>query len=187
MPSRLGLTLALLFVPIAPLAHAQSAQYVSASKCRACHLPESKSWEQTKMSQAFELLKPGVRAEAKKAHNLDPDKDYTQDEQCVQCHTTGHGAPGGFESVEKTPNLTGVQCEACHGAGGEFTKPELMSFQNKEFKLTDVVAAGLNPKPDLTTCQTCHNDKNPFNKPFDFETRKAAGVHQQFPLKYAHE
>lgn len=161
------------------------AQYVGVARCRPCHLQQAKSWEQTKMAKAFELLKPGVAAESKRAHKLDPEKDYTHDAACVGCHVTGYGKPGGFESTEKTPGLAGVQCEACHGAGAGYLKPNLMSLQNKQFKRADVVAAGL-VIPDAETCHVCHNKKNPFNKPFDFASRKNQGTHQHLPLKYPH-
>jgi len=161
------------------------AQFVGASRCRACHIAEAKSWEQTKMAKALELLKPGVAAETKRAHKLDPQKDYTHDASCLPCHVTGYGKPGGFESIETTPGLAGVQCEQCHGAGGGYLKPDLMSLQNKEYKRASLVAAGLNI-PDAKTCQVCHNKRSPFFTPFDFETRKAQGTHQHFPLKYPH-
>ena len=41
----------------------------------------------------------------------------THDSECLACHTTGYGEPSGFESIETTPDLVGVQCEACHGPG----------------------------------------------------------------------
>ena len=162
-----------------------SAQYVGASRCRTCHLPQAKSWEQTKMAKAFELHKPGVAAEAKRTHKLDPDKDYTHDTVCLPCHVTGYGKPGGFESLEKTPGLVGVQCEACHGPGAGYLKPDLMSLQNKEYKRAEVIAAGM-VIPEAKTCQACHNEKSPFYKPFEFETRKNQGTHQHLPLKYPH-
>ncbi|MBZ5648153.1 MAG: cytochrome c family protein [Acidobacteriia bacterium] len=161
------------------------AQYIGSGRCRPCHLQEAKSWQQTKMASGFDLLKAGVAAEVKKSKKLDPNKDYTHDAECLVCHTTGYGKPGGFESIEKTPALAGVQCEACHGAGGNYAKPNVMSFQNKEFKRAEVVAAGL-VLPDAKACQGCHNSKSEFYKPFDFESRQAKGVHQRFPLKYQH-
>lgn len=161
-----------------------TAQYVGAARCRACHLPLAKSWEQTKMAKAFELLKPGVAADVKRAHKIDPAKDYTHDSACVGCHVTGYGKPGGFESIEKTPGLVGVQCEMCHGAGGGYLKPNLMSIQNKEYKRTDLLAAGLTP-PDEKVCRTCHNPKSPFYKPFDYQSRKKE-VHEHVPLKSPH-
>ena len=158
--------------------------YVGVKKCRVCHMEEFRAWEQTKMAKVFELLKPGAAAEIKKAHKLDPDKDYTKDATCLQCHTTGYGK-GGFTSIEATPDLAGVTCEACHGPGGGYLKPELMSLSNKEFKRADVQAAGL-VIPDVKTCENCHNEKSPFFQPFDFEKRKVQGTHQHFELKYKH-
>jgi hypothetical protein len=118
-------------------------KYVGNKKCKMCHLKEWKSWNETKMAQAFEQLKPGERAEAKKAAGLDPDKDYTKDETCLSCHTTGYGKPGGFVNIETTPNLTGVGCEMCHGAGGTYVKSQYMSLKNKEYVKAEIVAAGM--------------------------------------------
>jgi len=171
---------------LAMLPTAVSAQYVGASKCRVCHLPQSKSWEQTKMSQVFELLKPGVRADVKRAHKIDPDKDYTNDPICLPCHTTGYGKPGGFVSVAQTPNLVGVQCEVCHGPGSSYMKPNLMSLQNKEYKRSDLLAAGL-VAPTVAICEQCHNKKSPFFKPFDFAERIKQGIHAHEALKYKHD
>lgn len=163
-----------------------TAQYVGASKCRPCHLPQTKSWEGTRMAKAFELLKPGMAADSKRAHNLDPNKDYTADPNCVGCHVTGHGQPGGFVSLAKTPNLVGVQCEACHGPGAGYLKPALMSLQNKEYKRSELVAAGM-VLPSAQTCAACHNKKSPFYKPFDYAARLREGVHAHAPLKYKHD
>jgi cytochrome c554/c'-like protein len=163
--------------------------YVGAKRCRVCHLAESKAWEQTKMAKAFEVLQPGAAADRKKSVNYDPNKDYTKDEFCLGCHATGYGK-GGFKSMEATPDLAGVTCEACHGPGGGFVKPNLMSLTNKEFKLADVQAAGLILPKDGNFCQTnCHNEKSPFvpkGEAFDFEARKAQGVHQIVALRNSH-
>jgi len=87
--------------------------------CKKCHIKQYKSWEDTKMAQAFELLKPGERADAKKAAGLDPAKDYSADAKCVGCHVTGNGKPGGYGSGGDDTVLQGVACEMCHGGGGE--------------------------------------------------------------------
>ncbi len=86
--------------PAAPAAETTPA-YVGAEKCKMCHLTQYKTWAATGMAKAYERIKEA------------PDK-----EKCVACHTTGYGRPGGFTSVEATPNLLGVQCETCHGPGG---------------------------------------------------------------------
>lgn len=176
-----------IFAGLAASLCAADGEYVGVKKCRVCHMEQAKAWEQTKMAKVFELLKPGAAADVKKAHNLDPEKDYTKDANCLQCHTTGYGK-GGFKDIESTPDLAGVTCEACHGPGGSYLKPALMSLSNKEFKLADVEAAGL-VIPDAKTCANCHNEKSPFvekGASFDFEKRKAQGTHQHFELKYKH-
>lgn len=165
-----------------------AATYVGVAKCRVCHMQQYKSWQQTRMANAYNLLKPGQAADAKKKAKLDPAKDYTSDASCLACHTTGYGQPGGFKDIATTPELAGVTCESCHGPGSEYLKPNRMSIQNKTYKRAEVVAAGL-VIPDKQACAACHNPKSPFVQPgasFDFEKRKSQGTHQHLPLQYAH-
>ena len=70
--------------------------FVGTKNCKKCHIKQFKSWKETKMAKAFEILKPGERAEAKKKAGLDPAKDYTKEAECLACHTTGYGKPGGL-------------------------------------------------------------------------------------------
>jgi len=186
--NRIAMALALVFASAA-VALSESPSFVGAKKCRACHLKQFQSWEQTRMAQSFELLKPGAHAEAKAKMKVDPQKDYTHDEKCLPCHTTGYGKPGGFVSVEKTPDLVGVQCESCHGAGGEFLKEGFMTLKNKDYKRADLLKVGL-VVPTAETCTSqCHNPKSPFvtkDSVFNFEERKKKGTHEHIPLKYTH-
>lgn len=165
--------------------------FVGTKGCKKCHLKQFRSWSKTKMASAYEILKPGERADAKKKAGLDPAKDYTKDTSCLPCHTTGYGKEGGFVSIEKTPQLAGVSCEMCHGAGGEYTKKQFMSLKNKNYKRADVLAVGLiSPVTEKTCTSQCHNEKSPFydkNNPFDFKTRKDQETHKHFPLKYKHD
>ena len=87
-------------------------KFVGSETCKECHRKTTRSWGKTKMAQSFEILKPGVRSEAKQKFNLDPKKDYTQEKKCLPCHTTGYGKPGGFVSAKETPLHLGVGCEA---------------------------------------------------------------------------
>ena len=185
----LSLAAGLIFVTgfAVPEARDSEAPFIGTKNCRKCHLKQHKSWLTTKMAQSFELLKAGERADEKKQAGLDPDKDYTEDEACLPCHTTGYGKEGGFVSAEKTPELLGVGCEACHGAGGEYIKDEYMSLKNKEYKRSEVVAAGMIHPLEAVTCTVCHNDQSPFFQEFDFEQRKAEGIHKVAPLKYKHQ
>ncbi|MFQ6033286.1 MAG: cytochrome c family protein [Candidatus Bipolaricaulia bacterium] len=94
---------------------------------------------------------------------------------CGKCHTTGYGEPGGFESMEKTPGLANVQCEACHGAGSGYRSPKIMSVKaykaDREAAHKAVLEAGL-IIPDEKTCTKCHNEESPFYKPFNFAEYK---------------
>jgi hypothetical protein len=164
--------------------------YQGTQKCKKCHIKQYKGWSQTKMAKAFELLKPGVRAEEKKSVGLDPEKDYTKDETCIPCHTTGYGKSGGFTSLEETPELVGVGCEVCHGPGGGYLREGYMTMKNKMYKRSELIEAGL-VIPDASTCTAlCHNENSPFFKadqPFDWEKRKSEGTHEHLPLKYDHD
>jgi hypothetical protein len=186
--TRIAMTVALLFAS-AGVAFSDSHPFVGAKKCRACHLKQFQTWEQTRMAKSFELLKAGAHADAKTKMKVDPQKDYTHDEKCLPCHTTGYGKPGGFVSVEKTPDLVGVQCESCHGAGGDYLKEGFMTLKNKEYKRADLLKAGL-VLPTAETCTSqCHNPKSPFvtkDSVFNFEERKKKGTHEHIALKYPH-
>ncbi len=184
----------LVMVPLAmallvPLTGAQEHAYLGAKSCKKCHLKQYKSWEQTAMAKTFEVLKPGERAEEKKAAGLDPEKDYSTDASCVKCHVTGYGKEGGFVDIETTPTLAGVGCEMCHGAGGTYVQDQYMSLKNKEFKKADIVAVGMVEAVSQEQCTNCHNSESPFvgdDYVFDFEANKETGTHEKFPLKYAH-
>jgi hypothetical protein len=181
--------LALLFLPGAGLANKGEHDFVGSANCKKCHLKEWKSWSETKMAKAFENLKPGVAADAKKKAGLDPNKDYTGDQTCVKCHVTGMGKPGGFVSIEKTPDRVGVGCEMCHGAGGTYIKDGYMTMDNKEYKKADLVAVGMVDTVKKEQCLTCHNAESPFVEEgyvFDFEANKDKGTHEKIPLKYKH-
>jgi hypothetical protein len=158
------------------------AQYVGPARCRGCHLPQAKSWDEGKMAKAYELLKPGVAAESKREKGLDPKKDYTTDTGCLSCHVTGLGKPGGFENIQKTPRLAGVTCEACHGPGGGYLKPHLMSLQMKDYELADLVAAGLTV-PTKAVCETCHNPRSPFHTGRELTAEDIRSLHDHVPLK----
>jgi len=184
----LGAVTAFLLVVI--FAHAgYSAEYIGAKKCKACHMKQYKAWQKTTMANSFENLKPGVKAEEKKKAKLDPEKDYTADADCLKCHTTGYGKEGGFVSLEKTPKLINVQCESCHGPGGDFRK---IMKKDKKFKLSEAKAAGLIlPDEANNNCMECHGSDSPFNEKVDpkykFEIKdRLEKTHEHFPLKYEH-
>lgn len=168
-------------------ASAEEHAFVGSKNCKKCHIKQFKSWEETKMASAYETLKPGVDVEAKAEMGLSADEDYTQNAECVACHVTGYGKEGGFVSEEETPDLAGVGCEMCHGAGGTYTQDGYMTLKNKEYKLSELVAVGLVEKVGEAQCVQCHNENVPIEGyTFDFEAKKAEGTHENFPLKYDH-
>jgi len=183
------LVLVVLLAAVSSVLPAGEHAYVGSKKCKVCHMKEWKSWAETNMANAFDVLKPGERAEEKQAAGLDPDKDYTTDETCIACHVTGYGEPGGFTSIESTPNLAGVGCEVCHGPGGTYIQSEYMSLKNKEYPKAELVAVGLVDTVGEQQCTACHNTESPFvgdDYVFDFEANKESGTHEKFPLKYPH-
>ncbi len=161
--------------------------YIGIDNCKVCHMPHFDSWVTTRMSKAFDLLKPGVRTKAKREVGLDPNRDYTKAPECIHCHTTGYGKPGGFVSVEKTPEMIDVQCEMCHGPGSLYA--EMMLKKRGTYTRNDFMKVGgmTMPSADNNVCtQQCHNQNSPFISSgfeFKFEDRKASGTHRH-DIKY---
>ena len=171
------------------VASAGEPSYVGAKKCKMCHIKQFKSWEATRMAMSFELLKPGVQAAEKTAAGLNPDTDYTADPECLNCHTTGYGKPGGFVSLTETPGLAGVQCVSCHGPGSEYLADDMMSLKNKSYARDVVISAGMIIPEESTCTGSCHNPQSPFASAedvFDYKTRKDDGTHDHIALKYPH-
>ncbi len=168
--------------------HLSPGTLVGPEACAECHQEQARAWKETRMAKTFEALRPGVMVEAKRIAGLDSGKDYTRDEKCLPCHTTGYGTAGGFVSIEETPEMAGVTCEACHGSGGLFIgvmKTGDPSFDTSEAR--EARRAGLVYPPTDRICRTCHNEDSPFfdmGYRFDFTRRSEQGTHQHFQLRY---
>ncbi|MEA2116261.1 MAG: cytochrome c family protein [Thermodesulfobacteriota bacterium] len=157
--------------------------FAGVKSCKKCHRKVWKTWKDSTMALSFDILKPGERAEVKKKAGLDPQKDYTQDATCLPCHTTGYGKTGGFVSMEKTPSMAGVSCEACHGPGKEYNK--VMKKHSRTYTEEEILHAGLIKDPHAT-CTNCHNENSPtrkFQDPFDAQLHEWPG-HDPVKLKY---
>jgi hypothetical protein len=170
--------------------HGTSAGFLGPKTCtEQCHQEQGASWAKTRMAKSFDALRPGVYAEAKRMVGLDPEADYTEVEDCVICHSTGYGMAGGFVSIEETPDMAGVTCEACHGAGGMYVKT-VMDADDPTFNTGAAREAGLIYPPTARVCRKCHNEDSPFidvDYEFDYAARVAKGTHEHFQLKYDHE
>lgn len=125
------LTLANAIVPetISSVPQATS-PFLTARACAACHAPAYEIWQRSKHAHAIEILKI-VKKEF--------------DSSCVGCHTTGKGKTGGFEDLNKTPEMANVQCEACHAPGHPHS---LKPAESKMVKLNS------------STCMQCHTKSN---------------------------
>lgn len=77
-------------------------KFIGAKQCGNCHVKIYEQWSKGPHARAFESLRIN-----------DADGDY----DCLPCHTTGYGSSSGFITIERSPDLAGVQCESCHGLG----------------------------------------------------------------------
>ena len=161
----------------------EAPKYVGSEACKSCHLKEYKSWRNTKLATAIEVLKPGAAGEIKKKTGIDPLKDYTGSGKCLKCHTTGYGEKGGFKSLSETPHLGGIGCESCHGPGEKYS--EIMEKKGRIYEREELVKAGL--ILDLkAVCLKCHNEDSPvIGKDYKFvHKERFKGVHIPGHLKY---
>ena len=168
--------------------HLSKGQFVGPGKCKQCHEEQYASWKKTRMANSFNVLKAGMKAQEKQMAGLDPDKDYRHDETCLPCHTTGYGLVGGFVSIEKTPEMAGVSCEACHGHGGSYVN-SVMSPKDPTFQTSAARTAGLVYPPTENVCRVCHNERSPYvgmDYKFYYDERVKLGTHEHFHLKYEH-
>jgi hypothetical protein len=101
--------------------------YVTANTCRECHPDQFEQWGKTAHAHAFDTLE-------KKQRGFDPD--------CQKCHTTGFRYRTGFITPRGSPHFKHVQCEACHGPGGDHTKDPSGDFASNPAEPDSVSAAG---------------------------------------------
>ncbi|HWO20328.1 MAG TPA: multiheme c-type cytochrome [Kofleriaceae bacterium] len=80
---------------------AGQATFVGNAKCEDCHDDAIAFWKQTRHAGAWETL-------VQRGQQLDLD--------CIGCHVTGWGKPGGATLAINEP-LRDVGCETCHGPG----------------------------------------------------------------------
>jgi 2',3'-cyclic-nucleotide 2'-phosphodiesterase (5'-nucleotidase family) len=111
--------------PVAP----GQASYVGVEACTPCHSAARKVWDGTRHAHAYATLQKDF-----KEYNLD----------CVSCHVTGYGKPGG-STVTWNAKLQNVGCEECHGPG---------SLHAEEPTKAGLIIAS----PSLSTCASnCHH------------------------------
>jgi hypothetical protein len=102
--------------------------YVGAAQCSTCHRSEYEQWHSTPHGQAWRTL-------------LDAHRNFQP--QCVSCHVVCWGTKSGYKLGDPSSKLVNVQCEICHGPGGEHVRAPSRANITKE------VPEGV--------CLQCHN------------------------------
>lgn len=158
--------------------------YVGSENCRVCHPKQYESWKNTKMGSAFNSLIPMQLVKEKESVGLVGSTDYTINQQCLSCHTTGFDMKGGYSPLLKDKGLLNVGCEMCHGPGSRYS--EIM-LKDPGYTRIEVLKAGLLPVNEKT-CRNCHNNKDLFSKVagFDFEKMVKTGIHKHFSMTEEH-
>ncbi|NQT89505.1 redoxin domain-containing protein [bacterium] len=131
--------------------------YVGSAVCATCHPTEHKSLKAGFHFQALRTLeKPGPDRWNVPAHKRGV--VGIRKPECVRCHVTGYGRPGGYpKTVPTAPHaspLAGVGCEACHGPG---------KAHADDPKKPNAIArlSGTCPECNiLPICRQCHDDAN---------------------------
>jgi len=127
-----------------------TAEFVGSDACRSCHAAEFETWTAQPHARAVAALEA---------------KGKASDADCLRCHTTGFGRPGGFAAatpVSDQADLARVGCESCHGPGGDHVKeaaPKLGTILSLGDKCDSCVI--------LQICGGCHDDAN--DPGFEFE------------------
>jgi len=157
-------------------AAAPPAKYTGVVACAACHKGpmmgyQFSKWRLSPHAGAYAVL---ATPEAETIANEMGVKGNLQEHPaCVKCHTTAHHEPaGGF--LESFAISEGVGCEACHGAGSEYSHEAVMR-DTRSARM-----AGLR-EVSRETCLACHDDAH--GKPFDYEKALAAIAHPTEPPK----
>lgn len=113
--------------------------YMGYAACRICHREQTDQWLSTAHARAFITL-------TLRSHDYNP--------ECIPCHTTGFSYTGGFIMPDLTSGMGGVQCEMCHGAGGDHAQNES-------------VPLGIISQDICTTCHTTERSPQ-FDYPTDY-------------------
>lgn len=141
-------------------------EYVGVEECALCHHTESQGnqydiWKGTRHAQAFHTLTTDAADQI--AESLGYETPASENPKCLKCHATAFNADakylGPYYKV-----TDGVQCETCHGPGGDYTKWKVM----QDYEVA--VEKGLiihHYKIDF--CAECHNEESPTYKVLDFD------------------
>ncbi|HEY3286310.1 MAG TPA: multiheme c-type cytochrome [Gemmatimonadaceae bacterium] len=147
--------------------------YVGVKGCTMCHKSEKQGlqlaiWEKSKHAGAFTTLTTDKANEIAKAKGLA--KPAAESPECLECHTI-KGGPDAADPKQ------GVQCESCHGAGSGYKA--MATMKAKDLAVKGGLAAWADKAAIEAMCKTCHNEKSPTNKPFNFDERWKEIAHKK--------
>ncbi|MBI2922883.1 MAG: cytochrome c family protein [Planctomycetes bacterium] len=147
-------------------------KYVGVEKCKNCHEAKSKggqytAWKAMDHAKAYEAL---ASDEAKKIAKEKGIANPQTDPKCIKCHQTAYGEPAENIAPGFNPNI-GVQCESCHGPGGNHIKARMAAAdeEEEEGELATIPENEIVKKPPVETCKGCHNEESPQYKPFCYK------------------
>lgn len=152
--------------------HPSGRKFVGSEACGQCHTKAYETWQGTAHSHATDSLVTPPNSRGEIARHFDP--------ECLSCHVTGwepqqhYPFASGYLDLEKTPLMTHVGCENCHGPGSAHVAAE-----NGTTALTADSITNLRESMRLTIagggaerkCIECHDlDNSPdFHKEGAFE------------------
>lgn len=113
-------------------------RYLGVGACQACHAEEFDVYIETRHAHAYETL---------------ASQFVHRDSNCIGCHSTGYGEPGGYSGFRYRGlevDLVDVQCEACHGPGSDHSRD------------------GSYLETAIESCTKCHTPED--DPDFDFDT-----------------
>src|SRR5690606_5556820 len=131
--------------------------FAGASSCRSCHIDAHAQWRTHGHARAMKSL-------------VDSEMHFNRD--CLKCHSTGFGQPGGSTDLRVTANLASVQCEVCHGPAENHVRNMRAAEQlTREGKPVPPMEDDLVMEWDANFCMQCHDQNNDpdFNFAVDFE------------------
>ena len=111
------------------------ARAIGAERCGVCHPRALSRWKESAHARAYDRLSPRQQT----------------DRLCAQCHT-----------LAASEGLRGVQCESCHGNGGDYAPALVM----RDPMLA--AALGLVARPASRSCKTCHDRSTPSLHAFEY-------------------
>jgi YVTN family beta-propeller protein len=149
--------------PPEPLTSTGDFRFAGVQACATCHDGPRKNyqfsrWRLSAHSRAFAVLSTPRAIEI--AQDAGVKTDPQTSAECLPCHTTGYGQRD-QQFLASFSQWDGVQCEACHGAGSEYSLEAIMLDK------TASAAAGL-VEVTPSTCQSCHDPQRAHGEPFDY-------------------